>query len=381
MGSSASAPRVPIVESKHFASVVAGIPDSAFAGITIAITGSSSGIGKEVALVAAERGAARIFMLNRASTRASAAHEAVRAKAQPSTTVETIDCDLQSFASVRTAAANLVARAGPAGLHVLLLNAGVMACNEEATTDGYDVQMQTNHLAHFLLARECMPALEKAANGPRGEARVVSQSSGARFGSRLEKKYFGKLGAPGSLGGNGKSIITWGGNWERYHQTKLANVVFTLALHDRLQAAHSKARACAPAPRASRARRRRRLTARSARAQVKAVVCEPGVAATNLQNTTLDKGGMNAWEARFLAPLYQSAEDGALPALVACFAPDVRSADFAVPKGGLRGPPVMAAKAGVFASPWMERACTHVPSRDLLWEASEAAVGAFRISK
>ncbi|KAG8460427.1 hypothetical protein KFE25_011918 [Diacronema lutheri] len=354
MGSSASAPRVPIVESKHFASVVAGIPDSAFAGITIAITGSSSGIGKEVALVAAERGAARIFMLNRASTRASAAHEAVRAKAQPSTTVETIDCDLQSFASVRTAAANLVARAGPAGLHVLLLNAGVMACNEEATTDGYDVQMQTNHLAHFLLARECMPALEKAANGPRGEARVVSQSSGARFGSRLEKKYFGKLGAPGSLGGNGKSIITWGGNWERYHQTKLANVVFTLALHDRLQAAHSK---------------------------VKAVVCEPGVAATNLQNTTLDKGGMNAWEARFLAPLYQSAEDGALPALVACFAPDVRSADFAVPKGGLRGPPVMAAKAGVFASPWMERACTHVPSRDLLWEASEAAVGAFRISK
>ena len=34
--------------------------------------------------------------------------------------------------------------------------------------------------------------------------------------------------------------VTWlvagGGRWERYHQTKLANVVFTLAMRDKLEA-------------------------------------------------------------------------------------------------------------------------------------------------
>jgi NADPH:quinone reductase-like Zn-dependent oxidoreductase len=71
---------VPVVANKHYESVMASIPYSAFAGSTVAITGCSSGVGKEAALPAAERGAARICMLIRASERASAAENAVRAK-------------------------------------------------------------------------------------------------------------------------------------------------------------------------------------------------------------------------------------------------------------------------------------------------------------
>jgi NAD(P)-dependent dehydrogenase (short-subunit alcohol dehydrogenase family) len=243
MGSASSTSLVPDVASKHFKPTMNKIPDSAFAGRSIAITGCSTGIGKEVALAAAERGVAQIFMLNRKSERATAAEQAVRTKAPASTKVMTIECDLQSFASVRTAAAVLKAETRAYGLDILLLNAAVMACNETATADGYDVQAQVSVLSHFLLTRECMPALELAARGRHGEARVVSQSSSARFGKPLAAKYFEKLGAPGCLGGNTRGIFSGGAVWERYHQAKAGNVVFTMALHDRLQAANSKVRA------------------------------------------------------------------------------------------------------------------------------------------
>ena len=52
-------------------------------------------------------------------------------------------------------------------------NAGVMALEDMPTGDVYDIQMQTNHLSHFLLTKLLWPLLEKAAN-EKGEARVVS---------------------------------------------------------------------------------------------------------------------------------------------------------------------------------------------------------------
>ena len=42
------------------------------------------------------------------------------------------------------------------------INAGVMALKDKATIDGFDVQMQTNHLSHFLLTKLCMPLLRKS---------------------------------------------------------------------------------------------------------------------------------------------------------------------------------------------------------------------------
>ena len=54
-----------------------------------------------------------------------------------------------------------------------------MALPDAATADGYDVQLQTNHLSHFLLARLAFPLLQRAAD-LRGEARIVQHSSGAR---------------------------------------------------------------------------------------------------------------------------------------------------------------------------------------------------------
>ena len=175
----------------------------------------------------------QVVMLNRPSGRASGAEGSLR-RAFPGAQVETIACDLQSFASVKKAAEEMAAKLGEVGLDALVNNAGVMALADIATGDGYDVQMQTNHLSHFLLTREVWPLLEKAAE-VRGEARVVNHSSLARMGKVLDARYLKRNG--GALGGNGNSMLFGGARWLRYHQTKLANVVFTLALADKVAAA------------------------------------------------------------------------------------------------------------------------------------------------
>jgi len=109
-------------------------------------------------------------------------------------------CDLQSFESVRNAAEALTNRYE--ALYCLANNAGVMATPDEATVDGYDTQMQTNHLSHFLLTAKLFPLLEAGAERF-GDARIVNHSSFGRLHTpekRLEERYLGPNG--GNLGGN-----------------------------------------------------------------------------------------------------------------------------------------------------------------------------------
>jgi len=195
------------IESVHFAEFENDVPD--MSGKTIAITGCTSGTGLVAAKTCAKKGA-RVYMLNRSSSRAEAAEAEVRTiLGDSSNKVSTINCDLQSFNSVREAAKQLLNETRANGLDVICNNAGVMALEDKATEDGYDVQMQTNHLSHFLLNKEIFPSLLKAVE-LRGEARIVNHSSLARKGPGgiLQAKYFGKNG--GNLGGNGSSMFFGG---------------------------------------------------------------------------------------------------------------------------------------------------------------------------
>ena len=120
-------------------------------------------------VAAIRRGAAAVFLLNRPSARATATLKALQelaatctastctvrgiqgnaggavkppTAATAVTAVTHIDCDLQSFGSVRHAAAQLnAASEGLGGLDVLVNNAGVMALPDVRTVDGFDVQV------------------------------------------------------------------------------------------------------------------------------------------------------------------------------------------------------------------------------------------------
>lgn len=149
----------------------------------VAITGTTSGTGFVCARELAKKGAT-VILLNRESERSKAAFDALKAEV-PSAKFESIDCDLQNLQSVKTAIQEIKAKYDV--LDVLVNNAGVMALKDQATIDGYDIQMQTNVISHFLITKELFPLLKKSKEG-----RIVNHSSMARLGGSIENRIFWK---------------------------------------------------------------------------------------------------------------------------------------------------------------------------------------------
>ncbi|PPJ57705.1 hypothetical protein CBER1_00181 [Cercospora berteroae] len=142
----------------------------------VLITGCSSGIGVESARALAETGAT-LYLTARDLPKAK---EALGDLAK-SDKVYLRKLDLDSLDDVRTFAREFL-RECPK-LNILITNAGVMACPEKRTKDGFEYQFGTNHLAHFLLINLLTPAL-KAAATPEFNSRLVIVSSLAHtFGS------------------------------------------------------------------------------------------------------------------------------------------------------------------------------------------------------
>ena len=142
-------------------------------GKVVAITGCTTGTGYVAAQCAARKGAEAVLMLNRPSERATSAEIAVKEQIPndgSKTIVETIPCDLQDLSSVQEAIRTIKSKYDK--IDVLCNNAGVMALEDVATKDGYDIQMQTNHLSHFLLTKELLPLIQKSTDG-----RIVNHSS------------------------------------------------------------------------------------------------------------------------------------------------------------------------------------------------------------
>lgn len=326
----------PVVASVHFPAFVQSIPD--LTDKVFVITGTTSGTGKIAAQTVAEKGA-RVYMLNRASIRSDAI-QAAMTEAHPDGRVKTVQCDLQSFASVRRASAVLLEECEETGIYALINNAGIMAMPDEATEDGFDTQMQTNHLSHFLLTKELFPLLKKAAE-VHGDARIVNHSSMARKGvRRLDARYLEANG--GDLGGNGASMFLSGARWKRYAQTKLANAAFTAALHHRLREKESK---------------------------VKAMVAHPGWANTELQVTTHKAGGMSSWSSIIARWVSQSEEDGTLGLLSCAVLPEAECGSFYGPGMGL------SASKGEAKAYGLESQYDNPETRAMLWEKSCAAIG------
>src|SRR5262245_1065938 len=176
------------------------------------VTGGSSGLGQETARVLAERGA-QVILTARDLPKGEAVAAAIRASTG-NQHVEVEELELGSLARIRGFAQRFLARHPT--LHLLVNNAGVMACPAAKTADGLELQFGSNHVGHFLMTCLLAPALRRGA-----PSRVVSVSSRGHHMSpvvfddiQFERRPYDK--------------------WQAYGQSKTANVLFAVGLERRL---------------------------------------------------------------------------------------------------------------------------------------------------
>jgi NAD(P)-dependent dehydrogenase (short-subunit alcohol dehydrogenase family) len=143
--------------------------DDKLAGKVVLITGCSSGIGIETARALFVTGAT-LFLTARDITKAKSALPDLIT----SDRVHLLKLDLDSLESVRACANDFLSRSKT--LNIFIANAGVMACSEGRTKDGFEIQMGTNHLAHFLLFNFLKPTLLACAT-PEFNSRAIFLSS------------------------------------------------------------------------------------------------------------------------------------------------------------------------------------------------------------
>ncbi|MGX1808406.1 oxidoreductase [Nocardia sp. NPDC055321] len=279
------------------------LPD--MSGRTVVVTGANSGLGLVTAREVARVGA-RVVLAVRDVTRGQEAVQHIDGD------TEVRELDLADLASIRR-----FADRWSGDLDVLVNNAGIMMVPFGTTADGFERQFGTNHLGHFALTTLLLPHITD---------RVVTLSSQAHRRGTIDLTDL---------------------DWQRrgynpvaaYAQSKLANLLFTLELQRRFDAAHDSRRALA---------------------------AHPGWAATNLQSHTarpiLDIA-MRAGN-RYIA---QTSDMGALPTLFAV-SQDLPGASYVGPDGfyEYRGHPTLVGRTAAAADP-------ELAAR--LWQESESRTG------
>jgi NAD(P)-dependent dehydrogenase (short-subunit alcohol dehydrogenase family) len=292
------------------------VPD--LTGRRAVVTGATSGLGLETARVLAAHGA-HVVMTARDGARGADAVRRVRAKV-PGADVRPAALDLADLDSVRAFASAL----GDAPLDLLVNNAGVMALpTREATMDGFERQLGTNHLGHFALTGLLLPALLA-----RPRSRVVTVSSMVHWNGVMS---IGDLGSERSYH-----------PWQVYARSKLANLLFVRELDRRAAAAG---------------------------ADLVSVGAHPGYTRTSLVANGPAQGHpvLGAVFRAGTAVVGQTVRTGALPQLRAATDPAVRGGQFYGPRVlGWRGLPVRAPRS---------RAAQDDVSAAALWEESVRLTG------
>ncbi len=306
-------------------------------GKTVVVTGANSGLGYEGTRAFAEKGAT-VVMACRSVDRGERAADEIRresAAARDDLDLDVRECDLASLDSVATFGEGLGDDYD--AVDVLCNNAGVMAIPRSETEDGFETQFGVNHLGHFALTGRLFPLLE-AAEGVGGDARVVTQSSGAHEQGEMD---FSDLNWERSYG-----------KWKAYGRSKLANLLFAYELQRRINDPEGGDDPEGDDP------------------GLRSVACHPGYAATNLQLRTAEESGNPLLKAGMKAAnavLGQDAATGSLPMLYAATA-DVDGGAYVEPSGlmNMRGTPTVGRSN--------EASYDRADARRL-WEYSEEATG------
>lgn len=227
-------------------------------GKTAIVTGANSGMGMATAAALADMGAV-VVMLCRSEKRGKEAFAKLSEKSERK--LDFMLCDLGDLSSVNAFADAF--RTKYEKLDILVNNAGFISLDRQTTKDGFERQFGVNHLGHFLLTMRLVDLF------PMG-GRIVNVSSGAH---KTGKIHFEDINLT-----KGFNVI------KAYSQSKLANVLFTRELAERLK--------------------NRGVTVNC---------CHPGAVATNI-GVSRDTG-FGKTVTGMLKPFFQTPEQGARTAI------------------------------------------------------------------
>jgi len=290
------------------------------AGRVAVVTGGNAGIGLETARVLAERGGT-VVLACRDERKAAEAASQIRATA-PDADIRAVHLDLASLGSVRQAADEILASCPR--LDLLINNAGVMYVPFQRTEDGFELTLGTNHLGHFALTGLLLPRLLDTPG-----SRVVTVSSVAH---RYGQMHFDDL-----------MMTSHYQPDPAYGQSKLANLLFSYQLGERLAAAG---------------------------AGTASLAAHPGVVLTDLWRTS------PGWQRALISPRLrlinfwaaQPVTQGALPTLRAATDPAAQGGEYYGPGGfhEYTGFPVRVESTAASRDP---------DAQQRLWDISEQLTG------
>ncbi|GMU94595.1 SDR family oxidoreductase [Ignavibacterium album] len=176
------------------------------------ITGATSGIGKATAIELAKRNY-DLILLGRNQKKCEKITERIQ-RMNNHIKVKYYVADISLINSVKKICEQI--RKDLNRIDVLVNNAGARFLEHQLTSEGIELTLATNHLGHFVLTNELLPLLKSS-----DDARIINVSSAAHGGGKglIENitdpaKYDGRL---------------------QYSNSKLANVLFTYELAERLK--------------------------------------------------------------------------------------------------------------------------------------------------
>ncbi len=191
------------------------------------VTGATSGIGKAAAIGLGKAGA-DVIVIGR--NRARGKHVINHIRSNPSGgKARFMECDLSSQRQVRELSEAIHMVVGR--VDVLVNNAGANFDSFQTSEENIEMTFATNHLSHFLLTALLMDLLMKA-SGQASEARVISVAGESHR----------------NLSGEYERYLTLEGFDRRIakRNSKLANLMFTYELSERIQGTGITANALHP---------------------------------------------------------------------------------------------------------------------------------------
>jgi len=179
---------------------------------TILITGGSSGIGLATAEALAAKGA-EIIIAARSEEKLKEAVAYIKSTTD-NTNVKYYVTDFSSQRSIRSLAEQV--KKDYQKIDVLINNAGGVFPAFKLNEDGLEMTIGTNHFAYFLLTNLLLDLIKKS-----DYARIVNVASGSHYSGKIDFESFTK--------DKGYFIL------KAYAQSKLANVLFTAYLAEKLK--------------------------------------------------------------------------------------------------------------------------------------------------